>query len=592
MLKNLERTWNLETFFPDGSNSREFAAYLERLSGSITVLTERVAGPAPDGPEEWANLMEDVQQAVKQARHAGAFVSCLTAQDVNDSQARILGGRVAQIRAGLASVMTKLDEKFLQAEDDAWSHLVGSPELRDLSFVLCERRRRAKDLLPPEQEMLVNDLSVDGYHGWSDLYDLTAGRMRIEIKEDGRKVTVSPGQLANKLSDPDAEVRRYLMGKWEDAWSREADFCALALNHLAGYRLNLYRHRDWESVLREPLEINRMSAETLNAMWDAINEGKDRVAAYLQRKAKLLGVSRLGWQDVDAPIGKSGSKLTYDQAANFIVEQFRRFSPRMADLATRAFEERWVESEDRPGKRMGGFCTSFPEARQSRIFVTFSGTLGNTATVAHELGHAYHQHVIGALSPLNQRYAMNVAETASTFAEMVVADAAVRSARDPEERVVLLEDKLRRAAAMLMNIHSRFLFETRFYDERAKGIVSVKRLNELMEEAQRDAFAGVLGIYHPHFWASKLHFYITGTPFYNFPYTFGYLFSAGVYAKAREEGPAFEDRYVELLRDTGRMRVEDLARKHLNADLTAKGFWRRAVDMALEDLNEFLAVTK
>jgi len=240
-------------------------------------------------------------------------------------------------------------------------------------------------------------------------------------------------------------------------------------------------------------------------MWAAIDASKDRLATYLDRKRRMLGLKQLGWQDVDAPVGETSAKLTYDEAANFIVTHFGKVSPRMAQLAGKAFEDRWIESEDRPGKRMGGFCTNFPDKSQSRIFVTFSGTLSNTATVAHELGHAYHQHVMNDLAPFNQQYAMNVAETASTFAEMVVADAALNSARSPEEKLVLLEDKLHRAVTLLMNIQCRFLFETRFYEERAKGIVSVERLNALMEGAQKDAFAGVLGRYHPHFWASKLH---------------------------------------------------------------------------------------
>jgi pepF/M3 family oligoendopeptidase len=591
VLNNLGRTWNLEPLFPGGSDSPQFAAYLDALAGDVTKLASLVGGPAPDGAAAWAKLLDSVQDVVKRARHAGAFVSCLSAQNVNDKQARILGGRAAQIRAGLASALTRLDEQLLKVPDQSWDGLVAGPGLSDLSYVLSERRRRAKDMLPPEQETLVNDLSVDGYHAWSNLYDLTTGRMTVEIEENGRPVRVSPGQLANRMSHPDAAVRSGLMTKWEEAWSKEADFCALALNHLAGYRTNLYRHRGWDSVLREPLEINRMSAETLQAMWDAINDSKDRLVTYLGRKAKMLGLERLGWQDVDAPIGRSGSKLTYDQAANFIVDQLRGFSPKMADLATRAFEERWIESEDRPGKRMGGFCTSFPGAGESRIFVTFSGTLGNTATVAHELGHAYHQSVMNRLNPLNQQYAMNVAETASTFAEMVVADAAVSNARDAEERLVLIEDKLRRAVSLLMNIHCRILFETRFYDERAKGIVRVERLNELMIEAQKEAFRGALGLYHPHFWASKLHFYTTGTPFYNFPYTFGFLFSAGVYAKAQQAGAGFEERYVDLLRDTGRMRVEDLAKRHLDADLTRKAFWQGAVDLVTGDLEEFMRIT-
>jgi pepF/M3 family oligoendopeptidase len=415
--------------------------------------------------------------------------------------------------------------------------------------------------------------------------------MSITVTENGKEVTLSPGQAANRMSGPDPAVRAHVMERWEEAWAKEADLCALALNRLAGYRLSLYRRRGWDSVLKEPLENNRMTRDTLDAMWDTIDSNKDRLVTYMQRKKKLLRLDKLGWQDLDAPVGKSDSKMSYDDAAAFIVEQFSRVSPKMAGLATRAFENRWIESEDRPGKRMGGFCTSFPLSRESRIFVTFSGTLGNVATVAHELGHAFHQSVMNDLPPISQQYAMNVAETASTFSEMVVADAAVKAAKNDDERLLLVDDKLQRAVSLLMNIQSRFLFETRFYEARKKGMVSVQALNELMTEAQKEAFAGALDTYHPHFWASKLHFYNTRVPFYNFPYTFGFLFSAGVYSWAKEAGRMFEDRYIGLLQDTGRMRVEDLAKKHIGADLTRKDFWQSAIDLVLSDLPEFLAMT-
>jgi oligoendopeptidase F len=192
---------------------------------------------------------------------------------------------------------------------------------------------------------------------------------------------------------------------------------------------------------------------------------------------------------------------------------------------------------------------------------------------------------------LAQQYAMNVAETASTLAEMIVSDAAVTKASTDEERIILLEDKIQRAIAFFMNLHARFIFETDFYEERSKGLVSVERLNELMESAQKKAFKNSLSSYHPHFWAAKMHFYLTEVPFYNFPYTFGFLFSAGIYAKAQEVGPAFEDQYVSLLRDTGSMTVEELARKHLGVDLTQPDFWQSAVDMAIEDVKQFMALT-
>jgi oligoendopeptidase F len=264
----------------------------------------------------------------------------------------------------------------------------------------------------------------------------------------------------------------------------------------------------------------------------------------------------------------------------------------MAKFAQQAFEERWIEGEDRPGKRPGGFCTSFPENHQSRIFMTYDDSQGAVSTLAHELGHAYHQSVMNDLPFMVQNYAMNVAETASTFAEMIVADAALKNAQTDEERIVLLENKLQNAISFFMDIHSRFLFETRFYDERKKGSVSAERLNDLMLQAQKDAFHNTLDEYHPHFWASKLHFYSTGVPFYNFPYTFGYLFSAGVYAKALEEGTSFAAKYDALLRDTARMTTEELASKHLGVDLTQPEFWQSAVNMAVADAEEFLRLTE
>lgn len=380
--------------------------------------------------------------------------------------------------------------------------------------------------------------------------------------------------------------------KWEEAWAKDAELCASALNHLAGFRLSVYEQRDWQKVLQEPLEINRMSEQTLNVMWDVIDQNKSLFLAYLERKAKLLGVPELTWTDVSAPLSQSNQTFTYEEAQTFIVDHFSKFSPQLAEFAQKCFRDRWIEVEDRPGKMPGGFCTSFPVSEQTRIFMTFSGTTSNVFTLAHELGHAYHQHVMRGVPVLLQSYAMNVAETASTFAELIVGDAAVQMANSNEERIALLEDKIQNSIAMYMNIHARFLFETRYYEQRKQGMVSVEELNRLMETAQRDAFKNSLAGYHPYFWAAKLHFYITDVPFYNFPYTFGYLFSAGIYARAKQEGAGFAEMYVNLLRDTGSMRVEDLAAKHLGVELTQPEFWQSAVDLTLHDVREFLSLTE
>lgn len=592
MFKDLKQTWDLDAIFPGGSESVDFAKYLDDIEAGTKALWEEVSSGPVVGVQAWADRLVKIQKLLKGYKQAGSFISCLSAQNVHDKQARVVHGRLLQLVAGFNSILTVTDSQMLKIADDDWAELLSNEDIKPLAFNLNERRERAKKLMPTEMETLANELSVDGYQGWSEMYDVVTGRMSVTVDYKGKTESISPGQLANRMTDPDPNVRAYLMQKWEEAWAKEADLCAISLNHIAGYRLALYKRRGWDSFLWEPLKINRMSQETLDTMWDTINKNKDRLVTYMKRKKDYLGLSSFGWQDYNAPVGKAESRMSYDQAADFIVDKFGKVSGKMASLATRAFNERWIESEDRPGKRMGGFCTSFPESRQSRIFVTFSGTLGNVSTVAHEIGHAFHQSVMNDLPPMAQQYAMIVAETASTFAELVVANAAVEAAASKEERLMLIDDHLAMAVQLLMNIQARFLFETHFYEARKKGVVSVDRLNQIMLDAQKEAFAGALDLYHPTFWASKLHFYNVGVPFYNFPYTFGFLFAAGVYALAQKEGSAFEDKYVSLLRDTGRMQVEDLAKTHLGVDLTKPAFWQGALDSVLAHLPEYLEMTK
>ena len=597
------QVWDLDVFFPGGSASPEFAAFLDQLEQEVeqfkgaaqqalAAQNDAGGGKAGSRMEELAALAAQMQSILLKLREAGSFTECLAAENQNDRKAVQLGGRIATINAAYTSVLTRFDEWLKRIPDAEWQSLLESEPVRGIAYPLDERRQLAKQMLPPELESLISDLAVDGYHGWGEAYNTAVSKTKIPFEENGKTIELSAGQAANKLNHPDRKVRANVFAEWERAWSETADYAADALNRLAGFRIQVYKHRGWESILKEPLDINRMSERTLSVMWDVIEQNKPIFVQYLQRKAKLLGLERLSWHDVEAPVGGASREVPFDEAAKLILEQFRSFSPKMADFAQMAFEDRWIEAEDRPGKRPGGFCTSFPIKGQTRIFMTYANTMSNVSTLAHELGHAYHQHVMNDLPALAQEYAMNVAETASTFAELIVSDAAVQRASSDEERLALLEDKIQRSVAFFMNIHARFLFETSFYDERKKGLVSVERLNELMENAQRRAYHDALAEYHPHFWASKLHFYITGVPFYNFPYTFGYLFSAGIYAEAKRAGAGFEDRYIALLRDTGSMTVEDLARKHLGVDLTQPEFWQNAVGLAVKDVEQFLAMTE
>lgn len=587
------QNWDLESIFPGGSSSAELQAHLSDVRLKIGAFREHIQGYL-EGIDKtrFKDLIQTMQNIQSEFAQASAFVGCLVAQDVHDRKANLLQGDLSQIGASLANVLTTVDQIFVGIAEADWQRYLAEPELLELNFSLNERRELAKIKMDPEKEALVGDLAVDGYHAWSRLYNTIAGTMTIELEIDGERQTFSMGQANNLLANPDRELRQKVFRKLEEAWSQEAELCASALNHLAGFRINLYNNRGWDDILQEPLQVNRMQSGTLQAMWQAVEEGKPQLVKYLERKAQLLGVEQVAWYDLAAPLGDAGKEIPFSEAADFVVGQMGKFSSEIAEFNQKAFDLNWVEAENRGGKRPGAFCTSLPESKESRVFMTYSGTIQSLGTLAHELGHAYHGEVLKDAPYFLRRYAMNVAETASTFAELLVVDGAIEAAQSPEEKLGILEDKIGRGVAFFMDIHSRFLFETRFYEARKQGLVGVEQLNELMLQAQKDAFLGSLAEYHPHFWASKLHFYITGTPFYNFPYTFGYLFSAGVYARAKEEGASFAENYKRLLQDTAKMTVEDLAQKHLGVDLTKPDFWRGAVQLITDDVELFLQLTE
>ncbi|SFK22118.1 oligoendopeptidase, pepF/M3 family [Halobacillus dabanensis] len=589
-MANYRLTWDLDSIFEGGSDSGELKKYVHKTEENLDELEQLIDTFTPprntDQTEDLSVILDKVQLVTKELSEFGAFVSCLSAQNVHDKKANIWQSKRSELGARLSNALTELDQVFVQVDNDVWKSILNQKPFKVISFVLDERRQLAKDKLEVKRESLINDLSVDGYHAWGQMYDSIVAKLSITM--DGEKLSV--GQASNKLDDSDRNVRKEAFEKLQETWGNDADLFSETLNHLSGFRLQTYKHRGWENVLKEPLEYNRMSEKTLNAMWNTITEYKKHYIPYMKKKAEKLGINQMSFYDVEAPIGQTENRMSFQEGAELIIQQFRKFSPKMAEFAEMAFEKRWIEAEDRPGKQPGGFCTSFPDSGETRIFMTYSGSPSSVATLAHELGHAYHQHVMNGLPIFNQGYAMNVAETASTFAEMIVADAAVKQAVDEAERLTLLEDKVQRSVAFFMNIHARFLFETRFYEERKQGVVSAERLNTLMTEAQKEAYMETLEEYDPTFWASKLHFHITDVPFYNFPYTFGYLFSMGIYSKALEIGRDFEGQYIALLQDTGRMTVEDLARKHLGVDVEEPEFWEHALDLCLGDLKEFMSL--
>ncbi|HBL3591673.1 TPA: M3 family oligoendopeptidase [Enterococcus faecium] len=590
--------WNLDSIFSGGSHSDALNQRMKQLEDQMNEYYHRVTkwSPSSDNAEQLNAILQLQETITNGFTQCSSYITALLSANVNDSDAKVLSGKLYAMLPRLQSAETVLSKKFAEISDNDWNQMLSQSSFETIAFRLNEIRRDGSQLLSEAEENIINTLSLDGLNAWSSHYDTIVASISIPFEQDGQVVELSAGQAFNKMmGDPDPKVRETLFAAWEEAWKEKAPLFTDTLNHLDGFRLSDYELHGVTDFLQKPLEYNRLKKETLSVMWDTIQKNKQPLVNYLTRKANLFGKEKMEWQDQDAPIILGDLKektFSFDEAAAFIIENFNKFSPKMAKFAQSAFEKSWIEAEDRPGKRPGGYCTELPETKESRIFMTYSNSVNEVATLAHELGHAFHSSTMWDLPSLNREYAMNVAETASTFAELIVADATLKVAKTKEEKINLLDTKLQNALAMFMNIHSRFIFENRFYEARQEGLVSEDKITEMMVEAQKEGYQGALATYHTYFWAAKLHFFIDDVPFYNFPYTFGYLFSLGIYAYANQKGANFEEEYIHLLRDTASMTTEDLAKKHLNVDLTQPDFWQAGIDMVTEDIQTFMELTE
>ncbi|RBR28825.1 M3 family oligoendopeptidase [Enterococcus cecorum] len=585
--------WDLESIFAGGSSSESLQQELQQISIKMKEFHQLVDAFTPNTENQVEALSEILavhEEIQKSFTECGSFIEALNSANIHDQQAKLLTGQLYSNLPAFQLATTILNKKFASYSEEDWQNLM--THFSQIAFRLSEMRRDGQELLDEQSENIINTLALDGQSAWSQHYDTIVASIQIPFNGE----MLSAGQAFNTMmSSQDKAVRQELFEKWEKAWSEKADIFADTLNHLDGFRLNNYKLHGVDDFLKQPLEYNRLDKETLDMMWGTIQKNKQPIIDFLTRKAQLFGKDKMDWQDQDAPIVLGDfeeRRYTFDQAADFIVENFKKFSPKMSEFAQMAFDKAWIEAEDRPGKRPGGYCTSLPKSQESRIFMTYGESVNEVSTLAHELGHAFHSHVMWDLPTLNQDYAMNVAETASTFAELIVADATLKEAKTDEEKINLLDVKLQNAIAMFMNIHARFIFESNFYAARQKGLVATDEITRLMVEAQKEAYINGLGSYHPHFWAAKLHFFIDEVPFYNFPYTFGYLFSLGIYAKASQHADGFEDQYIALLRDTASMTTEELAKKHLDTDLHQATFWQAGIDMVLKDITTFMELTE
>lgn len=466
------------------------------------------------------------------------------------------------------------------------------PALAAHRFFLTDSARRSRYLMSEALEELAAELCLDSGVAFGKLQGNVTSQLKLSFARDpgGAAEPMPISMVHNFCFEADAGLRERAYHAEIAGWHSVRTPVAAALNAVKGTAITLARRRGRESVLAEALDDNRVDRPTLDALLGAIREAFPMFRRYLRAKAGKLGLEQLRWWDIFAPVGQSHRQYTWPEACAFIVDRFSQFDADLGAFARRAFEQQWIDVAPRDGKRGGAFCMEVLGVEESRILMNFDGSYEQVITLAHELGHGYHNHCQRGLEPLRRGAPSTLAETASTFCETLVAEASLATA-SPAERLAILEAQLCGAAQVCLDISSRFLFESAVVERRAASELSPDELCELMREAQRDTYADAVDpqTYHPYMWLWKPHYYSYTGNFYNFPYAFGQLFALGLYAVYRDEGAAFVPRYQQLLRSTGEELAAPLARR-FGIDITRPDFWRGSLQLVAEQIERYEAL--
>jgi len=426
-------------------------------------------------------------------------------------------------------------------------------------------------------------LAMSGGDAWSDMQQYLTSTVPVSY----RGTTTNLSSIRNLAYDPDPRVRKDAYEAELACYDRIKDAVAYALNSIKLETISDCQLRGYESPLQRTVYNNDMKMETLNAMLEAMDEYAPKFWQYLKAKAKALGYEGgLPWYELFAPMGASSTKFTAEDARNYLVGLFAEFDGELSDMVARAFDNAWIDFYPRDGKAGGAFCAGVECLGESRILTNFDGMFGDVVTLAHELGHAFHNQCIADHRPLNHDYSMPLAETASTFNECVVMASAISKAADRAEKIALVENQLQDATQIICDIYSRYRFETMVFANREEMFMNADTLCSFMLEAQKQSYGDGLDHdhLHPYMWVCKSHYY--GPTFYNFPYAFGGLFARGLYAQYEKEGAAFVPKYKKLLHTTTVATAEDVA-KVADIDLTDKNFWRSALQMIADQIDLF-----
>ena len=583
----MNSTWNLDPIYT-GFDDPAFASDLEALKKTVSDMTDLTA--ALDTAEPTEGLRRCValgEQSEKLVGKLANYASLRQAADTKSPEAGSAMGRIMGVYSGMAAPNARF-QNWASKLPDLMDRVDGDDFLRDYHFLFEKMQENSRYLLPGQGEEIMAKMEMSGGSAWSDMQQYLTSTVPVTY----RGQTSNLSSIRNLAYDADPQVRKDAYEAEIACYERIADPVAYSLNSIKLETISDCQLRGYDSPLDRTLKQADMKRETLDAMFAAMDEYLPKFWQYLRAKGKALGHGNgLPWYDLFAPMGKAGKKYTTEDARNYLVNLFAGFDKELSDMVARAFDNAWIDFYPRDGKAGGAFCSGVECLGESRILTNFDGMFTDVVTLAHELGHAFHNQCLTGHRPLNRDYSMPLAETASTFNECVVMAAAIDAAQDPEEKMALVESQLQDITQVICDIYSRYRFETMVFEHREEQFMNAETLCGFMTEAQKQSYGDGLDpdCLHPYMWVCKSHYY--GPTFYNFPYAFGALFARGLYSQYKQEGAAFVPKYKKMLHTTSVATAEDTAAV-AGIDLTDKNFWRSALETVSQQIDQFCALVE
>ena len=568
--------WDLSPIYP-ALHSEQFKGDLKKVVSLANSLEKELVSSSCDIVE----AVHSYELILDYLENLSAYSSCLLTTETGNPAFLKAVNQVEEE----ALVVQRLEVLFInflkKHEQEVRALTEKGSVLEPYRYVLAELLEEQEHLMEPDMENLASDLARSGTDAFSRLQEAISSSATSEEGQESKTVV----QLRNEAFHKDRSVRKAAFERELAVWKTHEVAFAASLNGVKGTTITLDKARGYESPLERSLKQSRIEPEVLSALITTLEKNLPMFRGYLKSKAKALKLESCAFYDLFAPVGTGGKSYTFTEARAFIIRQFSLFSEDMGAFAEKAFSNNWIDAEPRKGKVGGAYDTSFPLAQQSRILSNFDGSFNALSTLAHELGHAYHDSVVLAQSHLLRSYPMTLAETASIFSEYVVFQGAISTCED-NERLTLIEHFLQDTTQVCVDILSRFYFESALFEKRAEGELIADELSALMIDAQKKSYGEGLSVYHPYMWAVKGHYYSSDLSFYNYPYAFGQLFALGLYAQKEKDGALFADKYRSLLEKTGSASAQEVALV-LGCDITSEKFWQEGMDIIASYAQEF-----